>query len=316
LIYTGPLTLIHQSSCKAAFFAGDKVAYRHKITGIVGQPGEEQLLKWIVVYINSTLARYYHFLTSTSWAVERGTILHGEYKRMPLIIPDKDDPRLKEALTLFEEIALLYQKRDEPLGGRSDADIEKAKERIDELVFDIYDVVPMEQQLIKDMVNYEIKFFEWSKRKERSLDDEKARPVRLPEASMLKEYAQEFIEVATSLLHYQNQTLNARVYQDGAPLSVVEFELVQAVDAQAVRFISESKELHDLLYRLDRRLWERQASTLYVRRHVRIYDGQRFYVVRPSERRLWTRSQAYADAESFIAEILSRSKRVAAGAGH
>jgi len=103
-----------------------------------------------VVYINSTLARYYHFLTSTSWAVERGTILHGEYKRMPFIIPDKDDPRLKEALTLFEEIVLLYQKRDEPLGGSSSEDIKKAKERIDELVFEIYDVVPIEQQLVKD----------------------------------------------------------------------------------------------------------------------------------------------------------------------
>jgi hypothetical protein len=202
--------------------------------------------------------------------VERGTIRQGEYKRMPLIIPDKDDPRLQEALTLFEEIVLLYQKRDEPLGGRYDKDIEKAEERINELVFDIYDVVPMEQQLVKDMVDYEIQFFEWSKRKKRRINDEKARPVRPPEASMLKEYAQEFIEVTTSLLHYQNQTLNARVYQDGAPLSVVEFELVQTADAQAVRFISESKELHDLLYRLDRRLWERQASTLYVRRHIRI----------------------------------------------
>lgn len=277
------------------------MAYRHKITGIAGQPGEEQLLKWIAVCINSKLARYYHFLTSTSWAVERGTILHGEYKRMPLIIPDKDDPHLQEALALFEEIALLYQKRDEPLGGRYDEDIEKAKGRIDELVFNIYDVVPMEQQLVKDMVEYGITFFEWSKRKKRHINDEKARPVGPPEASMLEEYAQEFIEVATSLLRYQNQTLNARVYQDSAPLSVVEFELVQAADAQTVRFISESKELHHLLSRLDRRLLERQASTLYTRRHVRIYDGPRFYVVRPSERHLWTRSQAYADAGNFVA---------------
>src|SRR2546423_845973 len=235
MIYTGPLALIHRSLCQAAFFAGDKVAYRQKITGIAGQPGEEQLLKWIVVYINSTLARYYHFLTSTSWAVERGHILHGEYKRMPLIIPDKDDPRLQEALTLFEEIVLLYQKHGEPLEGRYDKDIEEAKDRIDGLVFDIYDVAPIEQQLVEDMVDYEIEFFEWSKRKEHSLDDEKARPVRPPEASMLKEYAQEFIEVTTSLLHYQKQTLNARVYQDGAPLSVVEFELVQTTDAQDVR---------------------------------------------------------------------------------
>jgi hypothetical protein len=316
MIYTGPLVLIRRSLCQAAFFAGDKVAYRAKITGIVGQPGEEQLLKWIVMYVNSTLARYYHFLTSNSWAVERGTITHGEYKHMPLIIPGKDDPRLQEALTLFEEIVLLYQKHDEPLGGRHNEDIEKAKDRIDELVFDIYDVTPIEQQLIKDMIDYEIEFFEWSKRKKRSIDDEEARPVRPPEVSMLKEYAQEFIEVTMSLLHYQNQTLNARIYQDGAPLSVVEFELVQISDAQAVHFISESKELRNLLYRLDRRLWERQASTLYTRRHVRIYDGPRFYVVRPSERRLWTRSQAYADADSFIAEILSRSKKAAAGAVH
>jgi len=315
-IFAGPLVLIHQSSCKAAFFIGDKVAYRHKITGIAGHLGEEQLLKWIVVYINSTLARYYHFLTSTSWAVERGTILHGEYKRMPLVIPDKDDPRLQEALTLFEEIALLYQKRDEPLGGRYDADIEKAKRRIDELVFDIYDVVPMEQQWVNDMVDYGIGFFEWSKRKTRRSNDAKAKPVQPPEASMLNEYAQEFIEVATSLLHYQNQTLNAIVYQDHAPLNVVEFELVNMADTRNVRFVDEPKELHDLLKKLDRRLWERQASTLYTRRHVRIYDGPRFYVVRPSERRLWTRSQAYADAGSFVAEILSRSKRAAAGVVH
>ncbi|MEO8954441.1 MAG: N-6 DNA methylase [Ktedonobacteraceae bacterium] len=315
-IFAGPLVLIHRSSCQAAFFTGDKVAYRDKITGIAGQPGEEQLLKWIVVYINSTLARYYHFLTSTSWAVERGTILHGEYKRMPLIIPDKDDPRLQEALTLFEAIMLLYQKRDELLEGGYDAEIEKAKDRINELVFDIYDVVPMEQQLVKDMLDYEIKFFEWSKRKKRHINDEKARPVRPPEDSMLKEYAQEFIEVTTSLLHYQDQTLNAVVYQDHAPLNVVEFELVNIADTRDVRFVDESKELHDLLYKLDRRLWERQASTLYTRRHVRIYDGPLFYVVRPSERRLWTRSQAYADADSFIAEVLSRSKRAAAGAVH
>jgi hypothetical protein len=316
LIYTGPLALIHQSSCKAAFFASDNVAYRHKITGIAGQPGEEQLLKWIVVYINSTLARYYQFLTSTSWAVERGTILHGEYKRMPFIIPEQDDPRLKEVLTLFEDIVLLYHKRDEILGGRYDEDIEKAQERMDELVFGIYNIVPIERQLVKDMVEYEMQFFEWSKRKKRRMNDKEARPVRPPETFMLQEYAQEFIEVTMSLLHYQNQTLTASVYQDNVPLRVVEFELVQTADARPVRFINEPQALHDLLSRLDRRLWEQRASTLYTRRHTRMYDGQRFYVVRPSERRLWTRSQAYADADSFIVEILGRSERAAAGTVH
>jgi len=314
-VYAAPLAPIHRSACEAAFFE-ESVAFRDKISSIPGKVGDEYLLKWVVVYINSKLARYYHFLTSTSWAVERGTIAHEEYKHMPFVLPEKDDPRLQEALALFEEIVLLYQKRNKLLGGIYDEDIEKAKKRIDELVFDIYDLTPMEQQLVRDMIDYDVKFFEWSKRKTRRTNDAKARPVQPPEASMLEEYAQAFIEVAKSLLHYQNQTLNARIYQDGVPLSVVEFELVQPVDAQAVRFISDSRELHNLLYKLDRRLWERQASTLYTRRHVRIYDGPRFYVVRPSERRLWTRSQAYADAGNFVAQILSRSKRAAAGAVH
>lgn len=316
MIYTGPLALIHRSSCQAAFLAAHTMAYRDKITGIAGQPGEEHLLKWIVIYINSTLARYYQFLTSTSWAVERGTILHGEYKRMPCIIPERDDPRFQEILTLFDKIVLLYHTRGELLGGRYDEDIKQTQERIDELVFGIYDITPVEQQLVKDMVEFEMQFFEWSKRKKRRVDDKEARPVRPPETVMLQAYAQEFIDVTMSLLHYQNQTLTASIYQGSAPLSVVEFELVQATDAQAVRVINEPHLLHDILARLDRRLWELRASTLYTRRHTRMYDERRFYVIRPSERRLWTRSQAYADADSFIVEILSRSRRAAAETVH
>ncbi len=313
-IYYGPLALIRQSTCEAAFFEEGEVAYRHKITGIAGRQGQEYLLKWLVAYINSSLARYYHFLTSTSWAVERGTIIQEEYKRMPFIVPDKDDSRLKEVLNLFDQIAVLYKEHDTPLSGGYVNDIQQLRESIDELVFDIYDLSSIERQLVSDMVKYEIGFFQWAKRKQRKLDDSKNEPIRRPSNQMLVEYAESFIKTVTYFLRYQDQTLNATVYQDGVPLNVLEFELVSTIDAKTVQYTEVSETLRKLLYKLDRILLEQHASTLYSRRFVRIFDGPRFYLVRPGERRLWTRSQAFADADGFIAEIVARSKSAAMGA--
>ena len=67
--------------------------------------------------------------------------------------------------------------------------------------------------------------------------------------------------------------------------------------------------LRRTLQRLDKLLLEQRASTLYMRRHGRIYDGPWLYFVRPSECRFWTQSQARADADSFILELLDNSRR-------
>ena len=307
-IYRGPLALIHRSACEAAFFEGEEVAYRDKITGVPGKRGQEHLLKWLVAYINSPLARYYHFLTSTSWAVERGTIIHNEYKNMPFLIPDEDDSRFKQAIEHFNQIADLLSESDQAILRDIKAEIEQHRAAIAELVFDIYGVVPAQRQLIRDMVEYGIGFFNWSKQKKRKFNDSKSRPVGPPNTQMLVEYAQTFVETVQALLRYQNQTLNATVYQDGAPLSVIGFELVNSTQAKEVQVIDNSLRLREILGRLDRLLREQRTPTLYMRRHVRIYDSPWLYLVRPSERRFWTRSQACADADGFIAASLSYSR--------
>ncbi|HYT44095.1 MAG TPA: hypothetical protein VEP90_17275, partial [Methylomirabilota bacterium] len=234
-IYTAPLALIRRSTCEATFFRTGFVAYRDKITGVPGQPGQEHFLKWLAAYMNSSVARYYHFLTSNSWAVERGTISHEEYKRMPFLVPDKDDPRLMAVLDSFDQIAALYQQRDTLLSEGYEDDIRKLKDSIDDLVFDIYDLSRIERQLVQDMIEYGIEFFYWSERKQRKLNDSKFNTIKNPGTQMLIEYAENFVDTVTALLRYQDQTLNAVVYQDGAPLSVVGFELVNLSEARAVK---------------------------------------------------------------------------------
>ncbi len=110
-ITEAPLALIHQSQCTAAY-SNVHVAYRHKISGIAGSPDDEWLLQWLVAYINSPLARYYHFLTSTSWAVERGTVIQKEYEMMPFYIPAQQDWRLQEILNHRGQIKALLDENN------------------------------------------------------------------------------------------------------------------------------------------------------------------------------------------------------------
>ncbi|MBK6711247.1 MAG: hypothetical protein IPG51_13055 [Chloroflexi bacterium] len=59
------------------------------------------------------------------------------------------------------------------------------------------------------------------------------------------------------------------------------------------------------LRELDTSLLERNTPSMYMRRHVRVYDGNTVSLVRPSEQRFWTQSQARADADAFLAELSS-----------
>ena len=56
------------------------------------------------------------------------------------------------------------------------------------------------------------------------------------------------------------------------------------------------RELNDFVLR-------ENTPSFYTRRHVRIYDGKQMSIIRPSERRFWTQSQARVDADAFLAEL-------------
>jgi len=297
-----PLVLIRQSQCSATFSDKD-VAYRDKISGIAGKKGQEWLLKWLVAYINSPLAKYYHFLTSTSWAVERGAIIQWEYEEMPFLVPDKDDERLKRILHHLDEIEILLNNNEFAFNPKGKEEMQEHEKAISELVFEIYGLHPVERQLIKNTLEYGIEFFNWSKRKNRK--PQGAKPVKPPDRSMLEAYAEIFTRTATSLLRIKNQTLNATVYENGVPLTVVSFDLVSLDEAKPVQIVTESDAMRTKLRELNELILERKTPSMYMRRHVRVYDGKQVSLVRPSEQRFWTQSQARADADVFLAELLS-----------
>ena len=305
-IIRGPLALIRHGPvdgrCVAALSIED-IAYSDSISGIPGRIGPELILKWLVAYLNSPLAQYYQFMTSTRWGVERDPILHKEFLSLPFVIPELDSPELRDIEGHFDQITTLMHQSHLATTQEQLAAIRGHEEAIAELVFDIYDLTPAERQLVRDTVEYTIDFFYWSQKAQRRPGT--ARSVQPPDATMLKGYADTFVDTVTSLMRYQGQTLDACVYYNDVPLSVAAFEIVTATRPRETRTIESASELQKVLVRLDRQLLEERAPGVYMRRHVRIYDGARLYLVRPSERRFWTRSQAYVDADDIIVEWLS-----------
>ena len=316
-LFEPPVVLMRQSPDGPHFVAAlslDPIVYTHNISGVVGSLEDEALLKWLVAYINSPLASYYQFLTSTYWAVERTTILHGEFGEMPFIVPDAHDPRLSRVVEHFDAIVGLYQNPSYLDKSQWQSRITNHGSALAELVFDIYDLTPLERQLVRDTVDYGIGFFYWSKHKHRQPNS--APSVQAPTLDILSTYAETFIKAATELLHYRGMTVNAVVHHDGQPLSIVGFHLVQLADHQPTHIVESSGELRRKLHDLDTMLLQQHTDSLYTRRHVRIYDGSRIDFVRPSERRFWSQSQAQADADGVIADIIRQSRvREMAGTG-
>ncbi|HMH10178.1 MAG TPA: N-6 DNA methylase [Candidatus Nitrosopolaris rasttigaisensis] len=314
-VYIAPLVLIRKSKCKAAFFDTKSgfIAYPDTISGISGSQEQEYLLKWLVAYINSPLARYYHFLTSSLWGVERDLILHDEIKEMPFFVPPKDHPYLQEVLQYVDKILALYKQHDSQPIKNIKKQVDEYENRIAQLVFDLYELTETERQQVRDLLEYEVKFFHWSTQKSPRLKIDALKPLDA-ERRIIVEYAGTFIDTAKTLLQNRDQTLNATAYQDGTPLNVVEFRLTSLKEVQPVQVKRQSKDVEETLQRLDRLLLEQSTSTLYARRHVRIFDGPSLYMIRPNERRFWTHSQALEDADTFIAELLVLSKRAIMGA--
>jgi len=69
-----------------------------------------------------------------------------------------------------------------------------------------------------------------------------------------------------------------------------------------------SKEFVDVeLKKIDQHLWKEKASNIYFRKKLNYKRGDDIYIIRPNQRRFWSKSMALEDATELILEILNRN---------
>ena len=91
------------------------------------------------------------------------------------------------------------------------------------------------------------------------------------------------------------------LYTGETPLTVLELYIGEKKHEE-LRIIKEEKQVENMLLKLDNSLVDKQQM-VFVRRNLRIYQTDKIYIIKPTQRKYWTYSAAYRDADEMFKDI-------------
>lgn len=185
----------------------------------------------------------------------------------------------------------------------STLDFEDCNQVFDASFFDgeIYSAYEMKEKdiaIIEDFIQYSISLF---------YDKENSIALR-PIATQVPEtlsYAKMLCNEINGFLKIGDFKVNSRVYNVSpfTPLCMVVLQFVNKDEAANPILIESDKEFQDNLKKVDEFTLTEYAQNIYIRKQVRYTDDDTIYLVKPNQKRFWTRSQAIDDANTIINEL-------------
>lgn len=272
-IFKAPHLIMKQSHRKGRFFASvldyDAI-FNHSLLGI---SGEERMLKYLCLIINSKVFSYYHLLTSRTWMVERDALEAGDIRTIP--IPEPSEEMLEKAVELYEYIKI---SSDESL--------------LDAFVFNVYKLKDYETYLVTDALDYIYNYFD---KKSNSIAFKK------PSIEIYRNYYSTFMDVLRNSLG-QSFTPKASFYIGESPLSILVLTISENNDGN-LSFFDNNESTEQCLSQLDSLLTEERYN-IYIRRNVRVYGKDSIYIVKPKQEKYWNYSSACRDADELFSDIM------------
>lgn len=271
----------HQLSLLASF-VDYKSAYSKGIVGIYSKNNDELLLKLLTAYLNSDFIRYYAFLTTSSWGIERDVVKHKELFEAPYLLDQLDDNQKNNIIKLFDE--KLYDKTFYTVN-------KSVENEINEIILGC--LSENEQYIVKHLLN-NIELFH---KQEKSVS---LYPIK---EEQVRNYSNIISQEINDFLDGQELYANITVYNISrfSPLMMVKltFDKKQKEINPSKEFIDEE------LKKLDHHLWEEKSSSVYFNKKLNYKIGDNIYIIRPNQRRFWSQSMALEDASELILEILN-----------
>ncbi|HEX9733132.1 MAG TPA: hypothetical protein VGG06_14235, partial [Thermoanaerobaculia bacterium] len=131
--------------------------------------------------------------------------------------------------------------------------------------------------------------------------------MRPPDHEVLATYAESFAGVSNQFLSLRNESkVVAEILgvPASSPLRAVKFRVVDRSASEPALRNTPVPGLDALFQRISELLPHSSQDVLYVRRHLRVYGRGELYIVKPAQRRFWTRSAGLHDADAVMAEHL------------
>lgn len=294
--YKAPHVLIKEGQTNKKFcasFLDFDCSFNSTVFGLSSKIDSDEL-KVLTTYLNSSFSAYFLFLTASSWGVERERVKPNEIFKLPGISFELDAETKIKLVTQLDSI--IQWKKEMVL---RDVDIYNAERKIDELIFSGLKISKWEEYLIEDTLLYSLDLFQ---------EGENAvayKRCRLDESTS---YAEVLCDSINELLKYEEMKVWTTVYDIPArlPLNIValHFDTGFVVSTERETAIEKSTEkINSLLSKIDDYTYKKHSESIYFRKTIKYSVDDTIYLIRPNEKRFWSRSAALNDADDIMLEF-------------
>ena len=277
-IYNAPLFLA-QRSLQDDRLVGAKsdndVVYSRTFFGIPLPQSEAWRLDLVNAFINSSLATYCFFMTSTCFGIDKQIAEQNDFDRLPF-----------RTVTSESEIKALT----DAMRSVRYADISNLA-LLDEAIFEFYNLPKWQREYITDTIHYDLNFMRHGSDgvAAESVDDDQ-----------LLAYADTIVKFIRSNIEGGELFVNADVAVNQGDVCCVVIRFDESRN-RGVRLTSESG--NNTNARLAELLHAPLTSNIQLRRSLIHFDDDRCMIVKLNQRRFWSRARAYDDADVIFDEL-------------
>ena len=296
-IYKGPLLIVRRGlkggeTCSA--FTSDDTVYSKSYIGFSFDGVDERYAHRLNAIFNSKLTIYLAFMLSRELGWFERLIEGSDWLSMPLpkSILDLNDDSWDEVITIENKLCGSWR-------STSSSEIKDWEDSLFKSICNLYELNENERIIVDDMIRYTIDLF-LNRKKAKT----KRRGIKPPTLNQLQRYADRLCKQLNSILEFEGKILIYTVYdiKEDSPLSVVEFKQVSQTTSNQKNSTKRVEGIEKLLIKISKNLQNKISKRVYVWGHLRVYEGEHLYIIKPSEERFWSESAALNDADTVIRE--------------
>ena len=244
-------------------------------------------LKILLLYFNSTYAKYFQFNFSSAWGLKYDDILDNELYSLPNIFDFLNNEVKLDLLTLIDKI-LSIKKSNEV-----NQNILHLEEEIDQIIYnDVLKLSKDEQIIIQETLIYGLNLFEKQEKSDAVKHVLKIDYYSNRLTNDLNNWLDD-VDLKASVTHYN--------IDKNCPLYMVKISFGN----EYRKPILSKEDIYKELKTLDKKLWEEESQNLYFRKKLNYYDNNDVCIIKPNQRRCWSQTAAMEDCKSLLVEILN-----------
>lgn len=301
-IFKKPVMLINEGSKGSEFccsYVDYNCAYKKSTYGISIKNKNANYHKALVACLNSTIATYYFFITSSSWGVDKGgRVQNNDAISFPSLASEMKEETINKLAEKVDEIITI--KNSSKVEFNEKERIQEIRKQIDGIIYKELNLSSNEKSLINDALDYSIalqkRYFTSNAEGYASIKKE------------VEPYSKMLAKTISSTLKHSNkgiwvEIINSNNERDAVKIIALHFDNKQECGSYQ---ISTNVNISKLLKDINKYTYEQHSESIYYRKVVKYYTGKIIYLVKPNQKRFWTISQALNDADDILLDLINQ----------